>query len=307
MKGLIFDIQRYSVHDGPGIRTTIFLKGCPLNCQWCCNPESQLLQFEIEFRETLCQHCGNCISACPSEAIDADPWSPSSSKIDRLLCDMCGQCVEKCPSDALNIIGKWYSVEEVLIEVLRDTPYYRRSGGGVTISGGEPLAQQCFTNELLQACYERNIHTAIETCGFADWSQFEEILPFTDIFLYDIKHMNNEIHIQQTGASNEKILDNVRNLSKAGASIILRVPLIPGFNLDESNLRAIVEFAVKLNVLEVHLMPFHQLGKDKYMRLGRSYTVSDVLGLQQEQDGRIEICHASEIMKQGGLRVYVGG
>ena len=285
----------------------VFLKGCPLSCQWCCNPESQLPQLEIEFRETLCQHCGLCISACPPEAIDPDPWSPSSSKIDRLLCDMCGKCVEKCPSDALNIIGEWFSVEEVLAEVLRDAPYYRRSGGGVTISGGEPLAQYNFTKELLQACYDRNIHTVIETCGFADWFQFEEILPFTDLFLYDIKHMDNEIHIQHTGVSNEKILDNARRLSRAGASIILRVPLIPGYNLEESNLRAIVELADTLNVLEVHLMPFHQLGKDKYLRLDRSYVVSDVLGLQQEQDGHVKIRHASEIMKQGGLRVFVGG
>lgn len=220
---------------------------------------------------------------------------------------MCGQCVEKCPSGALNIIGEWFSVEEVLAEILRDAPYYRRSGGGVTFSGGEPLAQQNFTKELLQACYERNIHTTIETCGFADWFQFEEILPFTDLFLFDIKHMDNEAHIQHTGVSNQKIVDNLQSLSRAGASIILRVPLIPGYNLEESNLRAIAELAGKLNVLEVHLMPFHQLGKDKYMRLGRSYIASDVLGLQQEQDGHEEIFHASEIIKQGGLRVFVGG
>ena len=307
MKGLIFDIQRYSIHDGPGIRTVVFLKGCPLSCQWCCNPESQFPQPEIEFRETLCQHCGRCISACPQGAIDADPWSPSSSKINRLLCDMCGQCVKKCPSDALNIIGEWFSVEEVLAEVLRDSSYYRRSGGGVTISGGEPLAQQDFTKELLKACCERNIHTAIETSGFADWFQFEEILPFTDLFLYDIKHMDNEIHIQQTGVPNIKILDNASSLSQAGASIILRVPLIPGNNLRESNLQAIGELARKLNVLEVHLMPFHQLGKDKYIRLGRGYMASDVLGLRQEQDGHAKICHASEIMKQSGLRVFIGG
>ena len=307
MKGLVFDIQRYSIHDGPGIRTIVFLKGCPLSCEWCCNPESQHPQPEIEYRESLCQHCGRCITSCPKEAINANLSPPAGSKINRVLCDVCGQCVEVCPSGALNMIGKWFSVEEMLAEVMRDASYYRRSGGGVTISGGEPLVQQKFTRELLQACYERDIHTAVETCGFADRSQFEEILPFTDLFLFDVKHMDNEIHKQYTGVSNEKILENVRYLSRAGAAIILRVPLVPGINVEESNLRAIAKFASQLNVVEVHLMPFHQLGKEKYTRLGRSYKMGDVADLQQEQEGQVKVSRASEIMRQSGLSVFVGG
>lgn len=307
MKGLVFNIQRYSIHDGPGIRTVVFLKGCPLSCLWCCNPESQSFAPELEYRFSLCQHCGRCIAACPEKAIHSDPWAPAEEKINRSLCTLCGECVAVCPSGALKLIGQWMSVEEVLAEVGRDASYYRRSGGGVTLSGGEPLAQPDFTLELLRACYDRNIHTAVETSGAVSWRLYERILPFTDVFLYDIKHMDSEAHRRLTGAPNERILENARRLASAGAQMILRLPLIPGLNTDEDNLRAAARLAAELQVVEVHLMPFHQLGKDKYRQLGRVYTLETLTDLRQSAEGRAKIQQALEIMAAHGLETFVGG
>jgi pyruvate formate lyase activating enzyme len=307
LTGVVFDIQRYSIHDGPGIRTVVFLKGCPLRCLWCCNPESQQAYPEVEFRERLCQHCGTCLSACPLGAINPDLWLTTGPKINLALCDNCGMCVERCPNGALRMVGQRRSVDEVLREVLRDAAYYRRSGGGVTLSGGEPMALPAFVTELLEACYQRNVHTAIETTGCVSWSLYEQVLPFTDLFLYDLKHVDCEAHRQLTGVPNTTILENARRLARAGASIILRVPLIPGCNLDDAHLSALADFAASLNVLEVHLMPFHQLGKDKYRRLSRSYRLGALRGLLEARDGPEKIRWAREIMARRGLEVFIGG
>ncbi|NMC79127.1 MAG: glycyl-radical enzyme activating protein [Chloroflexi bacterium] len=307
MKGLIFNIQRYSIHDGPGIRTVVFLKGCPLSCLWCCNPESQSFAPELEFRASLCQHSGRCIAACPEDAIHPDPWVAAAEKIDRQRCTDCGACVEVCPSQALHLVGEWMAVEEALAEVLRDASYYRRSGGGVTLSGGEPLAQPDFSLAFLKACYEHNIHTAMETTGAVAWELYEKVLPFVDVFLYDIKHMDSEAHRRLTGVPNERILENARRLSRSRAQIILRLPLIPGLNTGTENLEATARLAAQLQVMEVHLMPFHQLGKDKYRHLGRTYTLEGLTDLRKNDDGRAQIQQAVEIMAAYGLETFVGG
>jgi pyruvate formate lyase activating enzyme len=307
VKGLVFNIQRYSLHDGPGIRTLIFLKGCPLRCLYCCNPESQLPSPEISFYHNLCQHCGLCVEACPQEAINPEGTLASVPKIDRQRCDACGRCAETCPSGALRVVGRQYSVQELMVEVLRDAVYYRRSEGGVTLSGGEPLAQPAFSRALLQACHERNIHTAIETCGYVDWRVLEEVLPFTDLFLYDLKHIDSKVHRRLTGAPNEQILENARRLADTGASIILRIPLVPGYSLADRHLRTVGELAASLNVLEVHLMPFHHLARDKYRRLERCDPLEGLPNLGSTAEGEHQIHRARDIIRQAGVKALVGG
>lgn len=307
VRGLVFDVQRYSIHDGPGIRTAVFLKGCPLRCLWCCNPESQRSEVEIEFREKLCQECGACARACPLGAVNPDLTRASGVKIDRDLCDHCGLCVEACPYGALRFSGQPRSVDEVLALVLRDAPFYRRSGGGITVTGGEPMAQPAFTRALLEACHERNVHTAMETTGNVQWALYESVLPHTDLFLYDLKHTDDAAHRRLTGVSNRLILENARRLSEAGASMILRLPLIPELNLDGVHLRAAAALAASLRVVEVHLMPFHQLGKDKYRRLDRAYSLAGLSGLRESTEGQERIRWACEILARAGLKVIVGG
>lgn len=285
MKGLVFDIQRYSIHDGPGIRTVVFLKGCPLGCLWCSNPESQKGTIELEFRSRLCEQCGLCIPACPKNAIHPDPFIAPDKKIDLLRCDLCGECVRACPTGALHLIGHEYTAAEILQQVLKDDVFYRRSGGGLTLSGGEPFYQSDFSLELLRLCYEAGVHTAVETTGHVNWSVLAQSLPITDLFLFDIKHLDAQLHTQSTGVSNTVILANLSKLVESGANIILRIPLIPGFNLDEEHLQAVGELASRLDIKEIHLMPFHQFGRDKYPRLGRANLMGDTRGLQDTPQG----------------------
>ena len=306
-RGLVFDIQRYSIHDGPGIRTLVFLKGCPLRCQWCCNPESQSFATEIEFRSSLCQQCGRCLAVCPREAVNPDLSVANGRKIDRQRCDVCGRCAEECPTGALRVVGRWRTVPEVMAEVLRDVPFYRRSGGGLTLSGGEPLAQAAFAGELLRACYEQNINTAVETCGLVGWPVFEGVMKHTDLFLFDLKHLDPAEHERLTGAPNRLILENARRLAQSGAKMVLRVPLIPPLNTSPENLAATADFAVSLGLAEVHLMPFHQLGKDKYRRLGLEYELGEARGMRDTHEGTALIHLARAAFERRGLEVHVGG
>lgn len=307
MKGLVFDIQRYSIHDGPGIRTVIFLKGCPLRCLWCSNPESQKGTIELEFRSRLCEQSALCIPACPKSAIHPDPAAAPEDKIDFFRCDLCGECVQACPTGALHFIGQEYTPAEIFQQVLKDAAFYRRSGGGVTLSGGEPFFQPDFSLELLRLCYERGIPTAVETTGLVNWSVLAQSLPVTDLFLYDIKHLDAQLHKQYTGTSNTVILANLSRLAESGANIIIRVPLIPGFNADEGHLRAVGELASSLNIKEIHLMPFHQFGRDKYTRLCRPNPMGDTKGLQDTPQGREQIEQAVDAVTRQGLKVQVGG
>jgi pyruvate formate lyase activating enzyme len=307
LKGLVFDIQRYSIHDGPGIRTVVFLKGCPLNCLWCCNPESQRMRPELEFRSTLCQQCGKCISVCPEGAINPDVHILPIEKIDRLKCTNCGECVQICPNDALRMSGQWRESEEVFQDCLKDAHAFRRSTGGVTLSGGEPLLQPEFTFEILSKLFDRNIHTAIETTGYAPWKMIESLIPYINLFLFDIKHMNPEKHMAFTGVSNKLPLENLYRLGKTHANIVIRIPFIPGYNDDLENLNAIASLAVGLSVSEVHIMPFHQLGKSKYDRFGYNYQMKNLNGVLESEKSRFALQKALTFFSEAGFTARIGG
>jgi pyruvate formate lyase activating enzyme len=270
-QGLIFDIQRYSVHDGPGIRTLVFLKGCPLSCLWCSNPESQKASPELAFRRTLCIGCGVCIGACPQRAISS---RKTSIEIDRLRCNLCGECVRVCAPDALAIVGKWMTVEQVLAEVERDLCFYEKSGGGITLSGGEPLAQIDFSEALLKTCKASGLKTTIETAGDVPWLSIERLIKYVDLVLFDLKHINPSVHRQITGASNVRILENIRRLAVLEIPIIARCPVIPGFNDNPGDMANLFQFITELaGVRRIDLLPYHRLGESKYAMLGRDYAL----------------------------------
>ena len=307
MNGAITHIQRYSIHDGPGIRTVVFFKGCPLSCLWCCNPETQSFQPELEFRQSLCQRCGRCVEICPLVAINKDLNCQEREKINRNLCNLCGQCVEVCPSGSLNSFGENWSLQEVMKEIVKDNAYYRRSGGGITLSGGEPLSQPQFAFNLLSECFKRNIHTTIETCGEAPRLVFEQILPVTSLFLFDIKHLDSDIHQKLTGVRNKTILNNLHWLAEKKVNIILRIPLIPGMNSKKNNIMGIAKLAKEIGIIETHIMPFHQMGKDKYQQTGRDYSMQKVIELRLSPKGKEVILATQKILEDSGLIVFVGG
>ncbi|MBU1349373.1 glycyl-radical enzyme activating protein [Patescibacteria group bacterium] len=271
--GLVFDIQRFSLHDGPGIRTTIFLKGCPLNCAWCHNPEAKPYKQQLSFNENLCTSCMECVKVCNNTV---HSFVNGKHNVNFDACELSGKCVEVCPSEALQIIGKEYSTNEIINIVLRDKKYFENSNGGLTISGGEPLAQFKFTKSLLMKAKDAGLHTAIETCGFAKEQQYLDILPYVDLFLYDIKAAEDKKHIEFTGASNKLILLNLDLLSNNGANIILRCPLIPGVNDSEEHLSFIAGLNKKYqNILKVEVMAFHNIGRDKSKNIGVEYKFND--------------------------------
>jgi len=271
IKGLVFSIERYAIHDGPGIRTLVFLKGCPLRCSWCDNPEGQESYPQLIFFSNKCIGCEKCLEVCPTNATSLS--KDGKIKIDRKMCINCGECAKACPSGARIISGKYMTVKEVVDEVLKDLAFYQNSGGGITLSGGEVTMQAEFARETLKACKEYGINTAIETCGYSKWENFSKVLEFTDLVLYDIKCMNPLRHKEYTGVSNELILENVKKIAEMGIPIIIRVPVIPGFNSSENHMRELIGFvkdSVK-TVKKIHFLPYHELGVGKYERLGRKY------------------------------------
>jgi pyruvate formate lyase activating enzyme len=298
--GTVFDIRRYSIHDGPGIRTAVFFKGCPLKCWWCHNPESQSRDVEMMFRESRCIRCGACVDTCAEGALS---WENETVVIDSDRCTLCGACAETCYAQAREVIGREMTVAAVMAEVARDITFYDESGGGVTFSGGEPLSQPDFLLALLRACQGQGIHTAVDTCGFAAWKVLDRIRPYVDVFLYDLKLMDDASHRRFTGVANKQILANLRALSSQGHAIILRVPIIPGINDDEEAIRQIGAFAGTLAHLnEIDLLPYHHIGMDKYARLNKTYQLS---GTQPPSEQRM-----AEIAQQLSglwLPVRIGG
>ncbi len=297
-KGVVFDIQRYSIHDGPGIRTIIFLKGCPLRCKWCSNPESQEYKPDLLFRKGLCIGCGSCITACKAKAIDPK----NKYWIDRTKCISCGECALVCPSGALSMKGKQMTVEEVIKEVKKDETQYYRSNGGVTLSGGEALTQPKFAKEIFKACKAKGWHTAIETEGFVNEDVIRDVVPYIDLVLLDIKSIDPNAHKKFTGVDNSIILKAARAIQEITHTII-RVPVIPGFNVNEDEIRRIAEFAGSLpNVKELHLLGYHNYGEGKYELLGREYELKGVSKLKDE-----ELEKYKKIVESYGLECKIGG
>lgn len=299
-KGIVFDIMRFSTHDGPGIRTTVFLKGCPLNCAWCHNPESQSIKPELMVRPNLCILCRACLQACPQGAIALQDGQIAT---DTHRCVQCAACVESCYTDAREWVGQEMTVDAVMVEVVKDIPIYDESNGGVTFSGGEALMQPDFLADLLVACQQRGIHTALDTSGFAPWAAFERVRNRVDLFLYDLKAVSDAVHRQATGVSNALILANLHRLAQFGHAIILRMPLVPGVNDGEADLRAAVQLAASLpGVVRLDVLPYHKIGMDKYQRLNRSYPMA-----QTEPPSSQQVDQAVTILRQTGIPIQVGG
>ena len=281
-QAIITNIQGYSIHDGPGIRTVVFFKGCPLSCKWCANPECLSGTPQVGFIETLCRQCGKCLDACPNNAIRA---GENIYRIDHSKCDPCHKCSDICSYGALVRYGKLMSVEETWDAVRRDKMFYDASGGGVTVSGGEPLLHADFVRRLFELCREEQIGTCVETCGFVAAEDLLKVLPVTDQFLFDLKHVDSDIHRKYTGQSNKKILTNAAMLIEHAADVVFRQPLIPGFNDSLTNIEVTSKFLTGLGkrATKLQLMPYHRLGQAKYRALDREYQL-EALGIMAENE-----------------------
>jgi len=299
--GKIFDIKKFAVHDGPGIRTTVFFKGCPLDCTWCHNPEGVDLDEDLFFYESRCIGCGSCIDVCPQDAIKKG----EVITLDRTRCDVCGRCVELCPTNALKSVGERVSVDEVMDEIESSTIYHDTSGGGVTFSGGEPFLQFGFLEELIERCDEEDIHIAIDTCGDVEPKKFDSIMDQVDLFLFDLKMIDDDVHREHTGSSNRYILRNLEKvLSRGKTEVILRIPLIPDISDTEKNLESILDFLSPFkSVKEIHLLPYHDV-KEKYNRLGKEYHINIDKG---DELTRKKLERIKKMFEEEGYSVKEGG
>ncbi len=293
--GTCFNVQRYSIHDGPGIRSTAFFKGCPLSCGWCHNPEGLSPDPEILFVPDRCIGCGACAEVCP-QGRAVGPGRPPG-------CTACGRCVDVCHTGARRRVGESFTVDRLIGELERDRPFYEESGGGVTFSGGEPLLQGPFLLACLEECRARGLNVAIDTCGFAEPDLIASVLRFTNLFLFDVKILQNERHRRLTGVSLRPILENLRLLDEAGAEIWIRFPLVPGVTDDRANLEALGDLVASLkNTRRVHILPFHRTARDKYHRLGRSWGCGEI-----HPAAPPAVDHIVALLNGLGLEVRTGG
>jgi pyruvate formate lyase activating enzyme len=298
--GVIFDIKKYAIHDGPGIRTTVFFKGCLLSCHWCHNPESLSRTTQRLYREERCIGCMECVKACPNNALTANENGPKWLTAN---CAYCKTCARVCPAQAVEFIGKTMSVEDVVAEITKDTLFYDESRGGVTFSGGEPLMQPSFLMELLKACGNLDLHRTVDTCGYADTRTLLNIATHVELFLYDLKHMDPQKHYRYTGVSNEMILTNLKCLSRQGARIIIRLPVIPGINNDKENIERTGAFLSSLaGVSQVNILPYHHTAKAKYKDLDMKYTAADI-----ERPDQDHLKSIARQLEKYDLQVNIGG
>jgi pyruvate formate lyase activating enzyme len=297
LEGLTFDIKRFAVHDGPGVRTTVFLKGCPLRCVWCHNPEAISRKPEVFFHPERCIACLNCVEGCPN---GAQQVTPAGQRVYvRELCQISGRCVEDCYSGALELAGRPASVDDVMVQLREDAAFYENSGGGITLSGGEPLLQNEFSTQILRRCKAEGFHTALDTCGQVQWRVFELALPYVDLVLYDLKHISPEQHQRYTGANNRLVVENLRRLSDYGASIEVRMVIIPTINDSREFIEGAARMLASLeNITAVRILPYHRLAGSKYTKLGKDNTMPDV-----EPPGDEAMLQIASWIRQFGLEV----
>lgn len=297
--GCVFNIQKFSIHDGPGIRTIVFLKGCPLSCQWCSNPESQSTAITVLFDPSKCISCGKCVDACTVNAISPQ----NDGLIDRDKCVGCGACAQICPTHALEMSGEMISVKEILDDVCKDAVHFRRSGGGITLSGGEPLMQPDFAEVLLKGAKQRRLHTAMETTGIASIETLERIIPLVDLVMLDIKSFYSEPLERYVGITSKEVLKNALIIDSLANEIAIRIPVIPGFNADDQSIQAIASFVTHLKrVSRLHLLPYHNYGQNKYDQLNKAYAFSDVRAPSKNQ-----MEHFKNIVESFGITCQIGG
>ena len=302
VRGWIWDVRGFALHDGPGIRTTVFFKGCPLSCAWCCNPETQAPGAELACDAARCVDCRWCVGVCPTHAVADLP--PNARVIDRSACTLCGECVDRCAGGALTLPGELVSVSDLLSRIGREAAFHARSGGGLTLSGGEPLWQAEFAGELVRR-YKRDAFgssVTIETSGAVPWEAFEAVRSHTDLFLFDIKHPDPVEHKRLTGADNRAILENLEHLVHAGQAVIMRLPLVPGCNDSDETLRSVGQLARSIGVREIHVLPYHRLGERRYAGLGRDYPLAGTPALTPERAEQ-----ARDLLIAMGLTVSIGG
>jgi pyruvate formate lyase activating enzyme len=299
MDGTVFNIQRYSIDDGPGIRTTVFLKGCPLDCLWCSNPESQNPLPEVSYRYTSCKRCGSCVEACPNGLISL---GEDGIHIDRKRCDRCGKCIDACVPEALRMTGKTMSVDEVFKTVVRDIDFYKSSKGGVTCSGGEILSQADFTAELFKRCRKEGINTCADTSGYGTPEAMEKVLRYSDLLYFDLKHMDPAEHERMCGQKNDLILNNLSMAVKKGVPLVIRVPLVPGYTDSEENLKEIAKAVIDIagDKTPVNILPYHRYGANKYRMVDREYPLEKVTEPTEE-----ELEKAKGIFEAFGLKCEI--
>lgn len=298
MRGFVFNIMRYSTHDGPGIRSTVFLKGCPLRCLWCHNPESQNTHPEVMYSGERCVRCGECVVHCWHGALS---WSDGPVR-DIEKCECCGDCVEACPTGARHIAGQEMTVDKLLHEVEKDRVFYEESGGGVTFSGGEPFCQPAFLEGALDALRENEIHTAVDTSGFVPTETLLHMSHKIDLFLYDLKAMDDERHIRLTGVSNRLILDNLRLLALQNADVVVRIPLVSGLNDSSEEIEPMCRHLSSLGLMRIDLLPYHEIGMEKHQRLGGQRPLESLAAPAPEK-----VQHIADRFTREGFSVGIGG